>query len=117
MFHVRSIRKRQASAVVAIVTAVSLLAAQTASAVSVRVFVLAPEPPNSLSWVEEQGASKPWFQRNFVIPYDVIEPLIRSEIKTAADRTVSGTVVCTDPCPDVDWRVVVTTDFAFTHQG
>jgi hypothetical protein len=107
---------RRRSAAVALVTAFTLLISQMAWAARVRVFVLAPNPPNSLDWVEEHGSQIPWFSRDFLIPYDVVEQFIRDEIKQAVDGTKSDTVVCTDPCPDVDWKVVVKSSFAFTQK-
>ena len=102
---------------VALIAALSLTATQAAQAATVSLYVLAPKPPETMATLEQHGAVTPWFQRDFSIPYGAVEPLIRNEIKSKVDGTRKGTVVCTDPCPDVDWTVTITSDFSFTQKG
>src|SRR5690242_7466540 len=61
---------------IALASAVAITAAQTAEAADVGLWVLAPRPPESLNSVEEHGAQVPWFQKEFRIPYDIVEPFI-----------------------------------------
>ncbi|HEY6556318.1 MAG TPA: hypothetical protein VI072_03555, partial [Polyangiaceae bacterium] len=60
---------------------------------------------------------QPAFSLPLFIPYDQLEPAIRQQIKAVADGTKSGTAVCTDPCPDVDWSVTTVANFAFTQKN
>jgi hypothetical protein len=79
---------------------------------------LAPQPPASLGSVERHGVDTPWFEREFRIPYETIEPLIRDEIRQTADIFKSDTVGRpTIFCPDVDWSVAVKSKFEFTQKG
>ncbi len=60
---------------------------------------------------------QPAFSMPLHIPYDQLEPAIRQQIKAVADGTKSGTAVCTDPCPDVDWSITTNANFEFTQQN
>ena len=64
----------------------------------------------------EEASATP-FSRSFSIPYATIEPLIRNQIKSVLDKKFSGTAVCDDLCPDVDYWVTFVADFAFTQKG
>jgi hypothetical protein len=103
---------------IALASAVAITAAQTAQAANVGLWVLVPRPPESLNSVEQHGTHTPWFQKEFGIPYDIVEPFIQSEIRQKVDAAKSGTVDCrTIFCPDVDYTVDVKSAFAFTQKG
>jgi hypothetical protein len=71
-----------------------------------------------LNSIEQQGTQVPWFQKEFRIPYDTVEPFIQDEIRKKVDLAKSGTVECpTIFCPDVDYSVNVKSAFAFTQKG
>jgi hypothetical protein len=101
---------------VVVVTAFSLAYAQPGRAASASVYVLAPKPPISLNSVETHGAT-PLFKRDFSIPYDTVEPLIRDEIKKTVDGSKEGTVSCTSVCPDLHWKITVKSGFAFSDKS
>src|SRR5262245_9451175 len=100
---------------VAAVTAFSLAHAQPARAASAGVYVLAPHPPGDLLSVEAHGAVH---EKEFSIPYDILEPFVPNEIKKKVDGSMEGTAGCpTDFCSDLHWRVTVKSGFAFTEKG
>jgi hypothetical protein len=102
---------------VLVVIAFSLAYAQPGRGASASVYVLAPKPHNPLNSIETHGAT-PVFKKDFSIPYDAVEPLIRDEIKKKVDGPKEGTVPCpTDFCPDLHWRVTVKSGFVFTDKS
>jgi hypothetical protein len=110
--------RRRLQAAIVLFAIFSRVGSQDAHAASVRLYVLAPQPPASLGSVERHGVDTPWFEREFRIPYETIEPLIRDEIRQKADIFKSDTVECpTIFCPDVDWSVAVKSNFEFTQKG
>lgn len=102
----------------ALLAAAALLTAPLAEAADVKVFVLAPKPPASLATVETQGSDKPVFTHSYAVPYATLEKQLRQEIKSKVDfDTGEQTEGCpTALCPDVHWRVVVSSDIAFTKK-
>lgn len=107
-------------------TACSLLALAltpadvAAAGKSVRVHVQAPVDFNNpgatrLDSIESYGPSL--FKQNFEIPYDTLENLIDDELDALVPNAIGGTVVCTDPCPDVTWSVKITPTFEFTKKN
>jgi hypothetical protein len=94
-----------------------LVSTPTARAARVGIYVLAPSPGASLNSVEKHGAD-PRFEKEFSILYDPVESLIRDEIKKKVDGSPDGTAGCPSIfCPDLNWRVTVTSGFAFTEEG
>jgi hypothetical protein len=59
----------------------------------------------------------PFFSMPLHVPYDVLEPLIRDQVKAVADLNTNGHETCPWPCPDVDWTLKIKSDFAFTQKG
>src|SRR5262245_60595242 len=103
---------------VVVVTAFSLAHALPAGAAVARVYGLAPKPHTSLRSVENHGVDPPLFNRNFWIPYDDVEPLIRAEIKKNVDYYKDGTAGCFSSCPDTHWKVTINfLHFAFAEKG
>lgn len=99
---------------------VSAFTAPSAAAASASLWVQAPMDVKTgamhLDKLETVN-SQPAFSLPLSIPYAQLEPVIRQQIKAVADQTKTGTAVCTDPCPDVDWKVKSVADFAFTQTG
>lgn len=93
--------------------AAAMFATLAAQAGSVRLYVLAPQPPASLQTVETQGSDKPAYSHSYDISYNTVEQQIRNEIKKA-NIDLGGSVVCEGSCPDVHWHVNVSNDFSFT---
>lgn len=93
--------------------AAAMFATSAAQAGSVRLYVLAPQPPASLQTVETQGSDKPAYAHSYDISYNTVEQQIRQEIKKA-NIDLGGAVVCEGACPDVHWHVNVSNDFSFT---
>jgi len=104
---------RQCGWVAAALAATTSVLTPTAKAAPVQLYVVAPQPPNSMDWVEGQGTANPWFSRDVSMPYSTLEPLIRDQIKAQIDGTRSGKVIVTDPAPDVDWSVTLSSNFKF----
>lgn len=109
---------RRAHACVATLLAGFVAIAPAAHAARVQLFA---QPPMDV----ETGAfdlddlerynQTPVFQQTFAIPYATLEERISDELRRQVDRTMSGKIVCDDPCPDVDYRVSAATSFAFTQ--
>lgn len=109
---------KRIQSVVLLLAAFTFLSTPWANAADVRVFVLAPIPPNSLKTVETQGSEKPLYSHPYSIPYKSVESQIRSAIKAQGDLDTGNQVVkCSGACPDAHWRVTVNTDFAFTKMN
>ena len=99
---------------------ISAFAAQPASAAVASLWVQAPMDVKTGSMHLDKLETVNWqpvFSLPLNIPYAQLEPLIRQQIKAVADQTKTGTAVCTDPCPDVDWKIKSVADFAFTQTG
>src|SRR5258708_205336 len=79
---------------IALASAVAITVVQTAQAANVGLWVLVPHPPESLYSVEQHGTYVPWFQKEFRIPYDIVEPFIQNEIRQKVDLARSDTVEC-----------------------
>ncbi len=65
----------------------------------------------------EQYGNPAVFTKSFEIPYDTLETEIRKNMKNVLPNKVSGTAVCTDPCPDVDWSIKLAPKFKFTKKN
>lgn len=101
----------------AALAAMTFLAAPSARAADVKVFVLAPSPQQSLRTVETQGSDKPVYTHSYAVPYGTLEQQLRAAIQSKANLdTGNQTVNCPSACPDVHWRVVVNSDIAFTQK-
>lgn len=61
--------------------------------------------------------SGPVFSKSFTIPYAQLQDIVTQKLQQKVNKSLSGTVVCTDPCPDVSYSVNVTSAFAFTQTG
>lgn len=98
-----------------------LLAASQAYATPVRLHVQAPIDYNNplathLDWAPEYG-QYPAYNHDFKVPYDTLESLIDSQLAGQVPSNLGGTVVCTDPCPDVTWSVKIKPKFKFTKKN
>ncbi len=89
------------------------------SPVSVSVQVRAPFAGTSNSktlWSVEIDGRYP-FAKDFAIPYGTLEKAIDKAIDDAIPNNIYGKEVCSDPCPDVDWRIKLNPNFRFTKKG
>lgn len=57
------------------------------------------------------------FNQRFEIPYDQLEKLIDEKLDEQVPNSIGGVVVCTDPCPDVTWRIKISPTFKFTKKN
>jgi hypothetical protein len=98
---------------------VALAAPPAESPVTVSVQIRAPftssSSPKSL-WTVELDGRYP-FSKDFKIPYATLESEIDRLIDEQVPNNVYGTEVCTDPCPDVEWRIKLDPKFRFTKKG
>ena len=116
----RSPRLRCRVAAVAVVMAL-LPATAAAAPRTVRLHVQAPikldnPAATRLSSVEQYG-NPAVLSKSFEIPYDTLATEIRKKMKDVLPNKISGTAVCTDPCPDVDWSVKLSPKFKFTKKN
>ncbi len=106
---------------VALVSALALAPVGAAAApVTVKVSVHAPLVSPSLGKDKLGGVEKHSttpFNKDFAIPYDVLEPQIAKAIDDLIPNKISGVEVCTDPCPDVTWSVKLKPKFKFTKKN
>jgi hypothetical protein len=94
-----------------------LVASQTRAS-DVRVFVLAPTPPQSLANVELHGADKPRFSHSYDIPYKSLQLAAQKEmVALATAHTIGDVVKCDDACPDIHWKLNVAPTLTFVDQA
>jgi hypothetical protein len=94
------------------------LTSTAGEAAGVNVFVQAPFEYSTgafdLDKIETYNKA-PVYSKSFSIPYANLQALAIQMMKDNVDRTISGKVQCTDPCPDVDYSVTVGSEFEFTQ--
>lgn len=91
-----------------------------AAPVRARISVAAPlvSPslgPDKLGSIESHRITP--FNKDFQIPYSVLEKQIDDAIDDLVPNKISGVEVCTDPCPDVTWSVKLKPKFRFTKKS
>ena len=103
----------------ALAAALSFTGAPNAQAASVRLFVLAPQPPSTLIGVEKDGAGSPAFSKDLTIPYATLASKLTGLANgVLAKSAQSGHVSCTIPLPipkdcSVDWSVSFSANISF----
>lgn len=117
-----SVRRHVASTLVAVSVAAAPAAA---TAASVRLNVQAPFDLASKTFdlenLEYQNLM-PLFGRSFLVPYDTLEPLLRSALEDVVGRNLHFYVKCwglgvDELCPDTDINVKLHSSFKFTQKG
>ena len=71
--------------------------------------------PKSLWTVELDGRFP--FSKDFKVPYATLESQLDQLIDEQIPNNIYGTEVCSDPCPDVEWRIKLNPKFRFTKKG
>ncbi len=101
-----------------LITAALLLVAGDANAApkTLRVHAQVPRPPGNMKTLEAMGKAPDW-QGGMEIPYDTLEKELNAVVKKALGKKKSGTAVCTDPCPDVEWSIKLKAKAKFTEKG
>jgi hypothetical protein len=113
--------KKKLSSLISSMLAASIIASPTTQAADVKLHIQAPFDYSTgafdLDDIENYNQS-PVYKHSFIIPYTQLQQIATNALKQNVDQVINGTEECpTVLCPDVSYRVTVTSEFDFTQTG